>query len=214
MQIYRFMWGKACVLPLFAVLILSGCASQDMTRSGFLSNYAELRQSADEKSEAIAINSQAAFSQYTHAMIMPVAYMGKTQDESEKQDYQELLRSIEKNLQKKFAQRFILTIQPAPNVLIVRAALTDVTKAKPVVNVLTTAVVGPLFNGGISGEAEIVDSMTGTQLAALTYADEGSVWRLNQMSGSFSQMGHAEYLSGIFATRVFELTQKSREGMK
>ena len=119
MQIYRFMWGKACVLPLFAVLILSGCASQDMTRSGFLSNYAELRQSADEKSEAIAINSQAAFSQYTHAMIMPVAYMGKTQDESEKQDYQELLRSIEKNLQKKFAQRFILTIQPAPNVLIV-----------------------------------------------------------------------------------------------
>jgi hypothetical protein len=199
---------------LFATLFLAACANQDMTRSGFLSNYAELRQLDSDKTEAVTINSQADFSQYTHVMIMPVVYAGKTPDDDKKWDYQDLARTVEKNLQEKFARRFTLTNQPAPNVLMVRAAITDITKAKPVVNVLTTAVVGPLFNGGLSGEAEIVDSMTGTQLAALTYADEGSVWRFNQMSGSFSQMGHAEYLSGIFATRVFELTQKSRERVK
>lgn len=185
MPIYRLMRAKACLMSLFAVLILTGCANQDMTRSGFLSNYAELRQPDSDKTEAVVINSHAEFSQYTHAMIMPVVYTGKTPDESEMQDYQDLARAIEKNLQEKFAQRFVLTTQPAPNVLTVRAAITDVTKAKPVMNVLTTALVGPLFNGGLSGEAELLDSMTSAQLAALTWADEGSVWRLNQMSGSF-----------------------------
>jgi len=206
MSIYRSMLGKACLFGLLAVLILTGCASQGMTRSGYLTDYDGMQRQDSKKEEAVAISPESDLSLYSHAMIMPVIYAGKTTDEDEKKDFQKLTLSLERQLQEKFTQRFMLTSQPAPNVLIVRAAITDVTKAKPVANVLTTALVfSPLFNGGMSGEAELLDAVTGQQLRAITWADEGSVWRLKQMKGSFSQTGHAEYLTGVFAGRIFSL---------
>ena len=119
---------------------------------------------------------------------------------------------MQRQLQEKFSKRFTLTTQPAANSLIVRAAITDVTEAKPVANALTTALVlSPLFNGGMSGEAELLDAVTGKQLRAITWADEGSVWRLSQMKGSFSQLGHAEYLTEVFTDRIFAMTEASKE---
>lgn len=140
---------------------------------------------------------------------MPVVYAGKNTSGDEGTDFQKLAQLMQRQLQEKFSKQFTLTNQPAPNTLIVRAAITDVTKAKPVLNAVTTVAVGPLFNGGLSGEAELLDAVSGEQLRAITWADEGSVWRLNQMMGSFSQLGHAEYLTGVFTDRIFAMTKRS-----
>lgn len=197
---------------MITIFFLSACASQDMTRSGYLTNYAGLQKKDEDRKEAIAVNSTANLSQYTHAMIMPVVYAGKNTSGDEGTDFQRLSQLMQRQLQDKFSKRFALTNQPAPNTLIVRAAITDVTKAKPVLNTITTVgLAAPFFNGGLSGEAELLDAVSGEQLRAITWAEEGSVWRLSQMKGSFSQLGHAEYLTGVFTDRIFAMTEASKE---
>jgi hypothetical protein len=94
MSIYRSMLGKACLFGLLAVLILTGCASQGMTRSGYLTDYDGMQRQDSKKEEAVAISPESDLSLYSHAMIMPVIYAGKTTDEDEKKDFQKLRINI------------------------------------------------------------------------------------------------------------------------
>ena len=74
-----------------------------------------------------------------------------------------------------------------PRTAIVRSSVTGVQESKTIVNVITLALSGPLFNGGAAVEIEIVDQ-DGTQLAAESVAVQGREW---EVFGFFHKPRHA-----------------------
>jgi len=74
-----------------------------------------------------------------------------------------------------------------PRTAIVRSSITGVQESKALINVVTLALSGPLFNGGAVVEIEIVDP-EGTQLAAESVAVQGREW---DVVGFFHRPLHA-----------------------
>lgn len=189
------------------ILVLAACTNQEMTKSGFLSDYKELHKPDDLK-EATYINPAASFAQYQNVMIEGVALKLTESDPEETAAYQKLADTLRQKLHEQFGKHYRITQQPASGTLYVRSAITGITTANPYINTATTLLVAaPVKNGGASAEAEIIDAMTGERLAAITWADEGSVWRMSQITGSFSRYAHAEYLLGVFAEKTVQMTQ-------
>jgi hypothetical protein len=99
--------------------------------------------------------------------------------------YQEALRSA-------FAKQLPQTDVPGPDVIIVRAAITGVCQAHPVVNALAMAAVFvPVTAGAASSEAEVIDSVSGERLAALQGVTNGGRAFLGGPLGYLSTYGHA-----------------------
>lgn len=200
------------VLKLFyfmpLILAISACTNQEMTKSGFLSDYQALQKPNDDLKEATHINPAASFTHYQNVMIENVALKLKGDDPEEKAAYQKLADTLREKLHAQLGKHYRITQQPAPGTLYVRSAITGITTANPYVNTATTLLMAaPVKNGGASAEAEVLDAMTGERLAAITWADEGSVWRMSQITGSFSRYAHAEYLLGVFAEKLTGMTQ-------
>jgi hypothetical protein len=79
-------------------------------------------------------------------------------------------------------------LQPGPNVLRVRSAITDVKASSPAANmVLSALLIGPLDNGGVSVEIEAVSGDGGARIAAMTASETGKFIS----TGGFSKLGHA-----------------------
>jgi hypothetical protein len=99
--------------------------------------------------------------------------------------YQEALRSA-------FGKKLQQADAPGPDVMIVRAAVTGLRQAHPVVNALTMAAVFvPVTAGAASSEAEIVDSVSGERLAALQGVTNGGRAFLGGPVGYLSTYGQA-----------------------
>ena len=77
---------------------------------------------------------------------------------------------------------------PGPRTAVVRAAVTGIQEAKPLVNLVILAFSGPLFNGGAVVEVEILDP-AGEQIAAESVAVQGRDW---EVLGFFHRHRHAE----------------------
>ena len=75
-----------------------------------------------------------------------------------------------------------------PRTAVVRAAVTGIQEAKPIVNLATMLLSGPLFNGGAVVEVEIL-APDGSQLAAESVAIQGRDWHV---FGFFHRHRHAE----------------------
>jgi predicted component of type VI protein secretion system len=193
------------------ILVISACTNQEMTKSGFLSDYQVLEKADEKVKEATYINPAASFGQYQSVMIEVTALKLSDNDPEEKAAYQKLADTLRQKLNEQFSKHYRITQQPAPETLYVRSAITGITTANPYINTATTLLVAaPVKNGGASAEAEILDAMTGERLAAITWADEGSVWRMSQITGNFSRYAHAEYLLGVFAEKTMQMTQLTK----
>lgn len=194
------------------ILVLAACTNQEMTKSGFLTDYHALQKPNEDLKEATYINPAASFAQYQNVMIERVALKLNEDDPEEKAAYQKLADTLRQKLHEQFGKQYRITQAPAPGTLYVRSAITGITTANPYVNTATTLLMAaPVKNGGASAEAEIIDAMTGERLAAITWADEGSVWRMSQITGSFSRYAHAEYLLGVFAEKTMQMTQPAKK---
>jgi hypothetical protein len=157
-------------------LILSACAAHKPTQSGFLN-------------DAPATVPAAA---YTAALIDLVEYRptGRTSKSPRPKDIAALTEAYQAELAGAFAARYALADKPGPGVLRVRAAVTGYTLASPGWNGASLALpIGPR-NGGISTEAEVVDSQTGARLTAQTMAFNGHVWNAKP-TDMFDRDGHA-----------------------
>lgn len=70
--------------------------------------------------------------------------------------------------------RYAVVARPGAGVARVRVALTDIAKAKPLMKLMPTGVVLGTGAGGLSMEAELVDSQSGKQLGAVIEVQDGS----------------------------------------
>lgn len=83
--------------------------------------------------------------------------------------------------------------QPGVGVLRIRAAITDIIPANPLLNIVTTAAVFiPLDMGGAAMEAEFLDSVSNERLAAIVDRKQGSPLSPLDIIGGFTKWGHAK----------------------
>ena len=85
----------------------------------------------------------------------------------------------------------------------VRASITRVERARPGLNALTTFLIFvPLSRGGITVELEAIDAASGRRVAAMAF--EGRAGN-DDLSGAFTDLGHARRQAQIVAARFAEL---------
>ncbi len=184
--------------------MLGGCATQQSTQSGFIGDYANLTTvSAEAGLGEGRIKAQRPephiLARYDRVILEPIFVKASQLDADQ---VKAITSTLSQALFSELGKQWTLTDRPGPTALRLRVAVTDVTQASVPLNVLTTALVGPMSNGGAAGEAEVLDSQSGQRLAALTWADQR---RFSEVTGFYSATGHARSLMPNFAATVARL---------
>ena len=176
------------VIALSLTLSMIGCTAKQYRRvdqSGFLGDYSQLHEKTQNEALYVYVNPKADCKKYHKVMIDPVTLWGLSEDSP--------LASLDEKDQKMLATQgwgtlydgmrkgnFAIVDKPGPDVLRVRSAITEATKAKVVL--ATALAVAPYaweaatlwgmgtgkwpFLGELAGEMEITDSQTGERLFA------------------------------------------------
>lgn len=174
------------LIAVAAAVLLAGCASQTPTRTGFLDRY-------DEPSSRSTTTAD--LTRYSRFIVDPIEFRPGTTVSSnvDAAAVERLKGELEGAIRKVFSSTHAPAERPGPGVLRVRYAITGVETSQPTVNALTVLLIGPVSNGGVSTEGEVVDSVTGERLAALVTATNALPWR-GGLGGYFSSFGHASTL--------------------
>lgn len=180
-------------VALVVTMALGACANQKPTQSGFLADYAALRPLQGRPGTLVA-RGDADLTRYTEFFVDPIVLRMPLpeQDATSVNDLAALLRD---KIREELGKERHEAPTAGPQALRIRVAITHVTRAKPVLNMALTLVGPPMFNGGLSLEAEVTDGKTGARLAALSWADEG---RFNPV-GYYTEYGHPKALTQTFA---------------
>jgi hypothetical protein len=173
----------ACVL-----LGLAGCTSTRQVdvnqQSGFLGNYFMLQKGGVREDSYVYVDRRADWSKYTKVWLKPVEFWHAADPESplgklSTEDQQMLLDSLRVALVEALTNSFQLTDQAGPDVLVIRAALTDGRPSRPVPGMVSgvyvplrvasygnRAVADPGV-GRVVVEADLTDGQTGKRVAAV-----------------------------------------------
>ncbi len=182
--------GLSLVLAigLGCALVLSGCGrtlrARGASTSGFLGDYSQLQKGSGEEAQWFYINPRADFSTFDKVLIDPVTIWAKAKSGPtgvSQEDLQRLADSLYGAVYKELSADYAVVQQPGPGVLRIRVAITQA-KGSIVVLDLVSTVVPPavaastvkylatgtgLFVGKAAVEAEILDSLSGSRLAAV-----------------------------------------------
>lgn len=168
-------------------LLLSGCAGQVPTRSGFLGNYSTLQQSFGRR-DCAALPPARPIS-YQAVAIAPIRFADSVATRLSHAEQERLAGILTQALRQELT---LPTSRPtgANATLRIRAAITAINESRPALNLLTTlALFLPLDTGGVSVELEALDPVTGRRIAAMSAGQSGSpLW----FRSSFQRLGHAE----------------------
>ncbi|HZW10514.1 MAG TPA: DUF3313 domain-containing protein [Phycisphaerales bacterium] len=172
-------WPASAGVVAGAALVLGGCASKPKpTQSGFLSTYERLESRDAYRSEHVSPE----LARYERFIVHPVEVRVEpdllTADDLAglaEHFHSACVRVLE-------AEGLIVTGEPGEGVARVRLALTDIAKSTPWQKIHPGARFAGAGTGGAAMEGEIVDSITGEQLAAVVRADSGNQFNLTAFS--------------------------------
>jgi hypothetical protein len=143
--------------------------------TGFLTDYSKLQAQSDVSSRYLAPGNR--LGSYSKFIIDPVAIhfhtRSKAAEKLKEEDLRDLKNYMHEALVKAIEDRYEVVFRPGPGVARLRAALTDLKKSGIVQNVLP---IGKAIGSGLGGaslEAELLDSQTGEQIAALVESQLG-----------------------------------------
>ena len=190
-----------------ATLVLGACASLQPTQSGFLADYKSLHPSADHRQGAVFREPGLDTQRYSAFLLEPVAFKPiRPMQDLDQATIDELKGDFQQKLRSAFAQHLQETATPGPGVMVIRAAVTDIGRANPILNAVTmAAVLVPVTAGGASTEAEVIDGVSGEQLVALQAVTNGGRSFLGGPIGYLSKYGHARR---AFAKQADQLAQE------
>lgn len=194
-------------LLVLVALVLSGCAAQKTTNSGFLAHYEQLQVSKDNTGDFIYQSPD--ISKY-HAFIVdePVFIPGEKSDKGvDVDDIVEIKSAFKDAVIETFSERYRHTNAVGSDVMRIKLAITGVEKPIYWLNYLATALAGPVSNGGASSESEIVDSVTGKRLAALCTHTNADPFH-GGILGYFTSYRHARNILADHAKELYELSEK------
>lgn len=173
--------ARANTLFLTAILsVLSGCGTTSTpARTGFLSDYSQLKEVSPTSFRFVAPTETAR--QYSSFIIDPVktvAYEEKAGDPA----IGELAEYFRTRLTETLAPDFPVVARPGQNVARIRVAITDVKASAWYLNLHPASKLTGAGLGEASMELEIVDSVSGAQIAALVETQRGSRLELDAFS--------------------------------
>jgi hypothetical protein len=169
-------------------MLLAGCSTTTLqTRStqmsGFLSDYSMLKKGDDEQALLRYVNPAVDFKSYDKLLIEPIQVFAAPQSKlakTEKKDVEALVNYLHATVLDQLRRDYTLVQENGPGVMRLRIALTEAKGSKLVLDTLSSAIpvgmaisaikqiaVGtPTSVGSARVEMEMVDSLTGTRLAA------------------------------------------------
>jgi hypothetical protein len=184
--------------PLLATIVLSACALtvqqpmsdvDKMPKSGFLTDYSLLQPGGKDQPRLRYVNPNVNWNSYTGIFIAPVVFISDANAKVDPNDQQMLTDYYYNTLKTHLGDVLPIVDQPGPGVLVVRAALTNVTTATP--GLRTVSVVIPqarllnglqslatdsyAFVGSAQSEAEIKDGGTGQIVAEAVDGQAGGM---------------------------------------
>ncbi|MDZ4762155.1 MAG: DUF3313 domain-containing protein [Alphaproteobacteria bacterium] len=194
------------ILALAAIASLAACATPKVAPSGFLASYDQLRPS--EETGAVRVQTSAAdrTSAYT-AVLIEEATLIETR--LSPQEAEAIRSALSEALALELARDRVIVVEPGAGALRVRYAIALVETSNVALNVLTTALIGAVDYGSMALEAEVLDSITGERIAAMTWA-RGA--KLTNVLGAYSSTGNARALAPEFARRLQMLIAKDMPG--
>lgn len=183
------------LLIAIAVLLLSACTTPQVTRSGQAKSYQGLQKIGEH---GMGIPPQAARGgHYAQVLVAPLQVTAAVARQVTPEVALEVERTLRQSLEAELSRSFMLAPRnPGTDTLIVRTRITRVAEASPVINAMTTLLLGPVKNGGLSVEFEAVDGRSGQQQALLLLADDAG---FADILDSYQRAAHAQALARRFA---------------
>lgn len=210
--------SRIFVLMLVVAMLLAGCATLRSRRApeqvGFLGDYSKLEKSQD--SEALVyVSDDVVWSNYNSIQIDSVT-LWATEETSKlsQKDKQMLTDTLYLALTEELGEVFAVTQTGGANTLRLRAALTQAKGANVPLRTVTTAVPQLRLAGNLMGlavdtamtvgvatiEAEVRDSVTGAQLAAVVDERVGGKALLSK--ASYTTWGDVQKAARFWAQRI------------
>lgn len=161
---------------LIVVLLLGGCAASSMNEfepSGFLVDYSQLTHGGEGRAALTYVDPGVDFKKYDSLMFDRVSVWLSPEAENRDIDpvvFKEMSDYFLNALVDAVKDRYSVVDQPGPNVLRVRAAITDVEPSDPIAKALSVDNIG---TGGAEAEFELLDSMSSERLAAAVDSRRG-----------------------------------------
>lgn len=181
-----------------AVAALGGCANQAVTRSGYLTTYDRMQPETAGSKNLVERPAPDLLRGFDAVYIAPVEVrLSTTEDDAAMTEVAALATAA---LREEIGAEWPLADSPVgTRTLRIRAALTAVKTANPVLNVVLFIILPvPLDNGGLSAEAEFLGGDPEARIGALVWAGQG-LWN---PAGYFSAYGHPRQLTRDFAKSV------------
>jgi hypothetical protein len=163
-------------LLLIAVFLLGGCAAvsmDDVEESGFLVDYSQLTPGGEDRAALTYVDPEVDFKQYDSLMFDRVSVWLSPEAENRDVDpavFKKMSDYFLNALVKAVEDGYTVVDQPGPNVIRVRAAITDVEPSDPVAKAISVDNIGI---GGAEAEMELLDSMSSERLAAAVDSRRG-----------------------------------------
>jgi hypothetical protein len=156
--------------------VASGCAVLRPTRSGYLSDYSQLKPALDKppKAQEERLADPGKLAGIDSFYIEDVSWRSKRPRKVAKdpQLQGQVTKALRDALVKDLGEVRPVVDRPGPQTARVRAAVTDQRNADLLFNLIMTAIAVPVANGGATIEAEVIGP-DGKQVAAVDYARAG-----------------------------------------
>jgi hypothetical protein len=220
------------ICPLLAMIALAACAVttqqplsevEKAPRSGFLSDYSLLQPGKEGQARLRYVNPNADWNSYTGIFIEPVVFISDADERVDPKDQQVLSSYYYNALKTHLSGVLPIVDQPGPHVLVVRAALSDVSSATP--GLRTISVVVPqarvinaaqslatdsyAFVGSARSEGEFKDGGTGQTLAE---AVDGRSGGMSIKNAGVWKWGDAENVMDYWAELAAKRLNEFRSG--
>lgn len=169
---------KTIILLIFAVSFVSlfaGCSAQRAEKTGFLSDYSKLEAQSDVSFRYL--NPDNCLGSYSKFIINPVIIhfhsKAKSKGKLTAQQKADMTNYMHNALVEAIEDRYEIVYAPGPGVARMKVAITDLKKSGVVQNIVPIGKAIGSGLGGASVEAELLDSQTNNQIAALVESQLG-----------------------------------------
>ena len=200
--------GNLIAMVLLGAFVISvaGCAATPPPYSGFLSDYSKLHEDKyGDRSLRWYEKDHFDWRQYRKLMMDPVVvyfHPDAKYRQIDPEAVKKLTDYFRTVVEEELAGEYPIVTTPGPDVLRVKAAITEIVPANPAVNIVTTAAAFvPLDMGGAAIEAEFLDSQTNEVLAAMVDRKLGTPIDPKFYRG-FTTMGYAKAAFEAWATEL------------
>jgi len=192
------------LLVLCLILLgVSACGTSSQQKTGFLRDYSKLTPSPYKNAigSMAYVNTRTPPENFEKFILNPVqirlTQKGKEEGVSRRK-MRELANYFDKKLREELRKSDYSVVNRAgPRTMLVRAALTRVEPANPLLNIHPATIISGIGLGGASIEAEFLDALTGEVIVAVMDTQKGS-----KGFDGFTKYGNAEDVIDRWAKRL------------